>query len=272
MGNGRSGILIEQGAQNNVIGLDIKGAGAGNRIANNAIAGVNVSDAGSTGNTIRGNSIDGNQNLGIYLNDGLSHPSNVLPNDPGDFDAGPNNLQNYPVLTQLTLSGAKATVTGLLNSLRQRSFVLDFYLNTESDPSGYGQGRFYLGSTNVTTDTRGNAFFVFVAADRALDQGVSATATDLISGDTSEFSAALFPKFTPATPSFGGPFKAPTSAGFSLNFHLQGGQTYRVQSCTNLNSLDWLDLTNFISPGNDFFSFVDSSTNSPQRFYRLVSP
>ena len=69
--------------------------GAGNTIAYSDAVGVAVYSG--TGRTIRGNSIFGNGGLGIdLLNDG------VTPNDLGDPDIGPNNLQNFPLVTTIT--------------------------------------------------------------------------------------------------------------------------------------------------------------------------
>ena len=68
-------------------------AGTGNVLANSVLfRGVSV--RAGTGTAILGNSIYGNQTVGIDLNNDA-----VTLNDTGDADAGPNNLQNFPVLT-----------------------------------------------------------------------------------------------------------------------------------------------------------------------------
>ena len=70
------------------------GAGAENTIAFNALHGVVVGDATATNNTIR-KQIHTNGRLAIDLGaDGV-----VTANDAVDADTGPNNLQNFPVLT-----------------------------------------------------------------------------------------------------------------------------------------------------------------------------
>ena len=94
------------------------GAGSGNVIAFNAVPGIIA--AGGTGNTFRGNSIHDNVSLGIDLgNDG------VTANDIGDADTGPNNLQNFPVISSVVYGASSTTVMGLLNSTASTTFQLE---------------------------------------------------------------------------------------------------------------------------------------------------
>src|SRR5262249_31052541 len=101
LGNG-AGVLIDAQTSGNTIGGTV--AGAGNIIANNNGVGVQVgatvTDTLAAGNAILGNSIFANSGLGIDLGgDGAT------PNDPQDPDAGPNNLQNFPVITGALVGG-----------------------------------------------------------------------------------------------------------------------------------------------------------------------
>src|SRR5262249_58258690 len=106
-------------------------------------------DSASVENSIRGNSIFSNGGLGIDLgNDG------VTVNDHLDPDVGPNNLQNYPLATAV-VPGASTEILGSLDSLANTTFALDFYASPTADPSGFGEGKRYLGSANVTTDVNG---------------------------------------------------------------------------------------------------------------------
>jgi hypothetical protein len=181
LGNALKGIEIFGGPQSNQIGAP----GLGNTIAFNKDPGITIQDATSTGNSIRGNSIFSNGGLGIDLNwDGVTR------NDAGDADTGPNNLQNYPNLTSAT-PGNTTAVSGWLNSLASTAFTLDFYASPAPDPTLFGGGGQYLGSTAVTSDASGNAHFaVDLPSASSAGQWISATATDA-SGNTSEFSLAL---------------------------------------------------------------------------------
>jgi uncharacterized repeat protein (TIGR01451 family) len=185
LGNDGFGVEIVTSSANNMVG----GAGAAaNVIAFNQGAGVdvgrNTSDTASTGNSVRFNSIHDN-NFGIDLgNDG------VTPNHMGGAIAGPNNFQNFPVITSAT-AGSSTSVNGTFNSDATSTFTLDFYANSAPDSSGFGQGQRYLGSTTVTTDGSGDATFsVLLAASTSAGEWITATATDA-SGNTSEFSQAV---------------------------------------------------------------------------------
>ena len=115
----------------------------------------------------------------------------MTPNHPGGAVAGPNDLQNAPVLTAVTAGGSSTSVVGSFNSTPGTTFTLQFFTNTTADRSGFGQGQALLGTTTVTTDAAGNAP---IAIDFPISVPggafVSATATDP-GGNTSEFSNSL---------------------------------------------------------------------------------
>lgn len=178
MGNASHGVLV--GAPNNTIG----NVGDGNTIAYNGGRGVAISSTGPySGNRIRANLIYSNGSLGIDLNlDG------VTLNDLGDPDAGPNLLQNFPVLTSASTGGA---IVGTLNSTASTSFRVEFFSSPSCDPSGYGEGQVYLGSNNFTTDGSGNIAVNLAAGPLTAGHAITATATNLTTNDTSEFSACV---------------------------------------------------------------------------------
>jgi len=181
-------------ATNNTIGGTVPGAG--NTITQNG--GVGVFNAGGRGNSILGNSISSNGpgfgpgGLGIDLG-----VNGVTPNDAGDGDTGPNNLQNFPVLTSVTSIGGTTTIQGTLNSLANSTFRIELFASNAADPSGFGEGQTFLGSSNVQTDGSGNATIdfstttptgnIFTATATRLDQNPAAA----FPAETSEFSATI---------------------------------------------------------------------------------
>jgi hypothetical protein len=189
LANAQYGVDIFNEAQNNQIGGS---AALGNVIAYNEQAGVAVTDSTSTGNSIRANRIYSNGGLGIDLAD-----SGVQVNHAG-ATSGPNNLQNYPLITAGT-PGSTTVVDGVLNSLPSTTYTLDFYANSTPDITFYGPGQRYLGAISVTTSATGTAnFSANLAAATATGDWVSATATDP-SGNTSEFCGdRQLPYSTPA--------------------------------------------------------------------------
>ena len=61
--------------------------------------------------------------------------------------------------------------------------------NAAADPSGYGEGQRFLGSTTVTANAVGNTSFdVTLPAASSLGEFVTATATRVSTGDTSDYS------------------------------------------------------------------------------------
>jgi hypothetical protein len=201
--NAIDGVLITQNASNNLIGGTA--TGAGNSIAYNIGNGVNV--LSGTGNSILSNMIFGNNLLGIDLGG-----NGVSPNSPAGGQ-GPNDLQSYPVLTAVSSSGTSASIQGNFESLASTSFLIQFFSNTTTTLSGYGQGETPIGSEMVTTDQNGLASIAATVAAK-VPQGllVTATATNLTSGDTSEFSQAI--SSSPVLLAFAaGQYSVPQSAG-----------------------------------------------------------
>jgi hypothetical protein len=157
-----------------------------NLVTANETVGVRVMNS-AAGVRITANSIFDNGELGIDLL-GFA-PAGVTPNDPGDPDTGGNSLQNFPVLSSAERSGSGTAVRGTLNSLPNQAFTLEFFANASCDPSGYGEGQMFLGSTGVTTDASGNVSFIAtLGASAPAGSAVTSTATQNSTGNTSEFS------------------------------------------------------------------------------------
>ncbi len=180
-GNGIA--LTTNGGGDSIIGGT--GAGEANTIANNCGRGIFVGSG--TQWPILGNSIHSNGGMGISFNG-----NSPTPNDPGDGDTGPNNLQNYPVITSTAFAGGNVTLSGTLNSTAATTYRIEFFANTTCDATGYGEGETFIGTTDVTTDADGNASFGPLTFPAAENTDITATATDP-DGNTSEFSQCAGP-------------------------------------------------------------------------------
>ena len=199
--DGSSGTIIEG---NHFTGLIVSGpaidisnalaSGGGTKITHNSIrnyasAAIVIRPGGSgipasTGVTILANSI---AETGIPIDLGAD---GVTPNDPApDADSGPNNLQNKPVLTSAVLTSGQLTVQGTLTSAPLTTYLIELYDNDPYAP----QMTILLGSFEVTTDATGAAAFTHTVAPQYPNPGfvVTSTATNRVTGDTSEASAAI---------------------------------------------------------------------------------
>ncbi len=191
------GVEIQNSATGNLIGGT--SAGAGNLIAFNARDGVYV--ASGNDNTVLGNTIHSNANLGIDLG-----TNGVSLNDSGDGDGGANNRQNFPVISSAELSGTDLTLNGSLDTDGLNTqYRIEFFGNPAgTQDASHGEARAYLGFVTVTTDGAGDATFSNVTLSGvtlSLGDYVTATATviddagqvgvddQLAYGSTSEFAA-----------------------------------------------------------------------------------
>jgi CSLREA domain-containing protein len=188
LGNTGNGVTLV-GTSNNLIGGGTPASA--NTIAFNAKDGVVVLDSlnnsnySSDGNRILSNSIFTNGGLGIdLLGPNEDYATNVsAANDILDPDLGPNDLQNFPVVTSAKASRRGTAIKGTLNSTPHTVFVVQLF----SNPTGDAEGKTFIAETSVATDASGNASFTLRA--KRVSGVVTATATNFSSGDTSEFSA-----------------------------------------------------------------------------------
>jgi uncharacterized repeat protein (TIGR01451 family) len=185
LGNGQIGIQISSSSNT----ISSAPEGLGNVIAYNGQAGV-IGNGGvvvlsGTGNSILFNTIFSNAEVGIDL--GGDGPT---PNDSKGH-TGPNNYQNFPVITSVTSAGGTTTVVGTLNSTPSTNFEVQFFSNDVPGPLSYGEGQTFLGEQTIATDPNGHASFtVTLPTAVSATQFVTATATDP-NGNTSEFSQEL---------------------------------------------------------------------------------
>jgi uncharacterized repeat protein (TIGR01451 family) len=170
--------MLDAGAINNYI--------YGNSIHSNAGAGVLLTAAASTGNTITQNDIFINDALGIDLGgDG------VTSNDGGSNDgAGPNEYVDFPVITSAYFDGTDTVIEGTYEdpNYSDQQVTIEVFSNAVPDGSGYGEGESWLGNTS-TVLSGGADPWTFTATGDLSGQFVTATGTLLSS--TSEFSEAF---------------------------------------------------------------------------------
>jgi hypothetical protein len=86
------------------------------------------------------------------------------------------------------LASGQTTIKGRLNSIPGAVFTIQVF----SNPKGTNQGRTFLGQKrSILTDSNGNATFTLRPKKAVIvGNAITATATNELTGDTSEFSAA----------------------------------------------------------------------------------
>ena len=196
LGNTIEGVGI--GSSNNIVGS----AAGDNDLDSNLIAfngdeGIRI--GGGTGNRILNNRIHSNGKLGIDLI--TENISGVTGNDGRamDRDTGANNLQNFPAISSAKTEGTTTTIKGRLRSTPRKHFIIQLFSSPQKDPSGFGEGKEFMGERRVTTNREGLGAFTF-RTGAITGAFVTATATRLVPDpsnptillptNTSEFSAA----------------------------------------------------------------------------------
>ena len=110
----------------------------------------------------------------------------VTPNDAGDGDNGGNGLQNFPVLQSANIVTGGTVVTGTFNSLSNSQFSLEFFGNPQR-PERLRRRRSFSRFSDGHNKWFGNATFQMTVARAAVGSSITATATHLATGNTSEF-------------------------------------------------------------------------------------
>jgi parallel beta helix pectate lyase-like protein len=106
------------------------------------------------------------------------------------YDDSPTN---FPVLQTAVPRGSSLNIQGTMAHRPLTTYHIEFFASSSCDPSGYGEGQIFLGSTDVTTDQTSDCsgkarFDVTLPVTVPLGQSITATATDI---STSEFSHCI---------------------------------------------------------------------------------
>jgi parallel beta-helix repeat protein len=179
--NGSDCIMLSNLAQNVLI--------SGNIIANSGGKGVYLNGSDEIKQvTMRRNRFFDNAGLGISF-----RTNTVSPNDFCDNDSGwPNGSQNYPVITSARIQGNTVQAEIVMwDVFTAANFEVDVFASESCDASGYGEGKYLLGSFAYTSDaTCQTRRTVSLPVPSANAKYITATLTDS-SGNTSEFSSCF---------------------------------------------------------------------------------
>ncbi|MBK9420369.1 MAG: right-handed parallel beta-helix repeat-containing protein [Flavobacteriales bacterium] len=184
------GVTIRSGADGNIVRKNI--------ITGNALGVLDVKESRTAkNNLITQNSIYDNDGIGIDLSQAASGGDGVTVNDGAFNTAQSNNGIDAPTITSAVLSGGNLTTSGYVGNAPGQSvfagLVVEFF-RSDNDPSGYGEGRTYLGT--LTTDASGNFGGTMTVSGLASGDLITTTATDG-AGNTSEFGGNKVPNIPP---------------------------------------------------------------------------
>lgn len=259
IGNGKAGIMVIN-AYNIIIGSSVANA---NIICYNE-NGVVVLDypAGTTSHTydvaITYNRIYNNDNLGIDLSSNTAYltPDGVTDNDNGDGDTGPNELQNFPVITEAYVKNGILTIKGNIDTDQANAnIIIVFFRNPQGvvtfEPSGYGENYVRIGLIQVTTDANGDASFTAnYAASTVAGEGQANYGDNIVAfsrghnNQTSEYSKYYVVTAVPdsvcysaaGTISYTVP---PVEGATSYTWTVPSGATITTGQGTNTVSVNW---------------------------------
>lgn len=164
-----------------------------NRIRNST-AKTGVSIHGNSQNiSVLGNSIYNNAGIGINI-DGSGSDTLTNTNDYLDSDTGPNEYLNSPGYTAIDEDVSTTAVTYMAD-LPVGDYRIEFFSNTNADPSGVGEGETIVGYDEITSDGTGLQEFQHILAGINFDNlALTATRIDPTAtfgyGPTSEFGSA----------------------------------------------------------------------------------
>src|SRR5205085_3875918 len=111
----------------------------------------------------------------------------VTPNDNGDADPGPNNLQNYPVIASADATASTTPIQATLDTVVPGTYHIEAYNAFACDPSGNGEGQEFVGSGDISFTNPNQAFTLTLGSALPVGSVVTMTAT-APDGSTSEFS------------------------------------------------------------------------------------
>lgn len=179
-------IRIDGGSGGHRIG-DVLSNTPSNLVTNSRGPGIWINSGAGGGTLIRPNQVFGNGIDGTGLGIDIGALGR-LPNDNGDGDGGPNSGQNFPLITASTPNGdGTRQVSATLASTPNTAMRIDIYRSPDC-PGGNRGGNLAnrIGTVTTTTNAQGNASFSFALPGTGAPGFLTATATNLVTFDTSE--------------------------------------------------------------------------------------
>lgn len=251
--------------------------GSGNRIVDSRMednAGDGVRVLSGRANAVIGTTFARNGRLGLNLVAAGDPESGVTADDPGDADAGPNDLLNAPVLTLVTAENGRVsgTVEGACTGC-----TVQVFSTASCDPSGRGEGETLLATVGVES----GAFAVSLPAALDLGTPITALLTDG-DGNTSEFSSCFVAVTT--TIDEIGAVELPTGFELYQNYPNPFNPTTRIEfavpeaAAVRLTLHDVLGRTvavlvdETMSPGRHAVTFEAGTLPTGLYVYRLETP
>ena len=218
-GNGGYGVYLATGTTDAQIG----DYGLGNTISHND-EGIGMVLDITVRNSIAGNSIFDNDDLGIDLNN-----DGVDTNDSGDVDGGTNGTQNFATLSHASTNLGGVQVRGSLLYGSSFPYTVDYYSVDSCDSSGNGEGKTYLGSLELATNVAD--FYAVVNAPPVGENNITSIVTDN-AGNSSEFSACR--AVTACTPpTVKDPTLSVNGAGIDILFDWSSSDNYYIYRSVN---------------------------------------
>jgi parallel beta-helix repeat protein len=171
---------------------------SGNVVSQNRLQGV-VLTLGASGNRIQSNTIDRNGGIGVVLSGATTLGNSIYGNVRGGISLlqGANRSQVAPRLTSARVTSSQITIAGTITGRAGDVFRIQYFWSQPSDATSAGtvQGRTLIRFRDVTlTSTSASINATLTAAGIPVNAWISATATRLVSGqttDTSQFSAGV---------------------------------------------------------------------------------
>jgi len=180
--SGGPGVYVQGGSNVQIVGNNI----------HDSLNGIMIDQ--SPGTKITGNTIHDNFGAGLDIRSGagnLISANSFYGNSSGiELESGANFGIAYPVVTGAASANGSTTIQGTFDGNGSSSYKIELFASPACSGAGRGEGKTYLGSTNVTTNGAGHATFSALFGSTSLAQGSVVTATATDSGNnTSEFSA-----------------------------------------------------------------------------------